>query len=209
MSDKEKPQSAFPGRLPTEMPTDRPLSAASKRLYDMWAAQQDIDNPFYTTFRYSRITGIGKDESDYSVSRRDPSKVLKIGNTYYVWYTRRRTKVHPLGRNNIDEANDVIPVVDWDLADICFATSEDGFNWQEQGIAVPRAPKGSYGDRSLSTPDILAYGGRYYLYYQTFYHDVAGKRLRQRQHGLVGLSGRSLDTAGPASDRTRHSRRMG
>ena len=168
MSDKEKPQSAFPGRLPTKMPADRPLSAASRRLYEMWAAQQDIDNPFYTTFRYSRITGIGKDESDYSVSRRDPSKVLRIGNTYYVWYTRRRTKVHPLGRNNIDEANDEIPVVDWDLADICFATSNDGFNWKEQGIAVPRAPKGSYGDRSLSTPDILVYGGRYYLYYQTF-----------------------------------------
>ena len=48
MSDKEKPQSAFPGRLPTEMPTDRPLSAASKRLYDMWAAQQDIEkSPLY------------------------------------------------------------------------------------------------------------------------------------------------------------------
>ena len=35
-------------------------------------------------------------------------------------------------------------------------------------MAVPRAPKGNYGDRSLSTPDILIYGGRYYLYYQCF-----------------------------------------
>ena len=33
-----------------------------------------------------------------SVSRRDPSKVLKIGDTYYVWYTRRRTKYMPVGR---------------------------------------------------------------------------------------------------------------
>ncbi len=159
---------AFPGRLPAQMPNDRPLSAATKRLYQMWTPEQDIGNPFYTTFKYSRITGIGKDESRFSVSRRDPSKVLKIGDFYYVWYTRRRTKVNPVGRDNIASANDEIPIVDWDLADICYATSQDGFNWREQGVAVPRAPKGSYGDRSLSTPDILVYDGRYYLYYQTF-----------------------------------------
>ena len=35
-------------------------------------------------------------------------------------------------------------------------------------MAVPRAQIGSYGDRSLSTPDILVFKGRYYLYYQTF-----------------------------------------
>ena len=92
---------AFPGRLPAQRPNDRPLSAATKRLYQMWTPEQDIGNPFYTTFKYSRITGIGKDESRFSVSRRDPSKVLKIGDFYYVWYTRRRTKVNPVGRDNI------------------------------------------------------------------------------------------------------------
>lgn len=160
--------SAFPGRLPLEKPTDRPLSAATHRLYDMWTPRQDTGNPFYTTFRYSPVTGIGKDHSELSVSRRDPSKVLKIGDTYYVWYTRRRTKFMPVGRFNIDQADDETPVVDWDLADICYATSKDGFDWVEQGVAVPRAPKGNYGDRSLSTPDILVFRGRYYLYYQCF-----------------------------------------
>ena len=159
---------AFPGKLPLEKPADRPLSAATQRVYDMWTPKQDIGNPFYTVFKYSPVTGIGKDSSEHSVSRRDPSKVLKIGDTYYVWYTKRETKYMPVGRFNIDKANDEIPVVDWDLADICYATSKDGFHWVEQGIAVPRAPKGSYGDRSLSTPDILVFKGRYYLYYQTF-----------------------------------------
>ena len=168
MSDSKKTTSAFPARLPLEKPTDRPLSAATHRLYDMWTPEQDKGNPFYTTFRYSRVSGIGKDDSELSVSRRDPSKVLKIGDTYYVWYTRRRTKHMPVGRLNIDQANDEIPVVDWDLADICYATSKDGFDWVEQGVAVARAPKGNYGDRSLSTPDVLVFGGRYYLYYQTF-----------------------------------------
>ncbi len=168
MNSESKPTAAFPGFLPKEKPTDRPLSAAMHRLYDMWTPEQDAGNPFYTTFRYSPVTGIGIDDTALSVSRRDPSKVLKIGGTYYVWYTRRRSKYMPVGRFNIDKANDEIPVVDWDLADICYATSKDGFNWEEQGVAVPRAPKGNYGDRSLSTPDVLVFDGRYYLYYQTF-----------------------------------------
>ncbi len=168
MNSESKPTSAFPGILPKEKPTDRPLSAATQRLYDMWTPAQDAGNPFYTTFKYSPVTGIGIDDSELSVSRRDPSKVLKIDDTYYVWYTRRRTKHMPVGRFNIDKANDEIPVVDWDLADICYATSKDGFHWEEQGIAVARAPQGNYGDRSLSTPDVLVFEGRYYLYYQTF-----------------------------------------
>ena len=114
---------AFPSKLSMEKPTDRPLSAATQRVYDMWTPKQDTGNRFYTVFKYSRVTGIGKDESEFSVSRRDPSKVLKIGDTYYVWYTRRQTKHIPVGPANIDQASDEIPVVDWDLADICFATS--------------------------------------------------------------------------------------
>ena len=41
------------------------------RFYDLWSGKQDIDNEFYTKFRYSRITGIGREDG---VSRRDPSK---------------------------------------------------------------------------------------------------------------------------------------
>ena len=44
----------------------------------------------------------------------------------------------------------------------------DGFDWVEQGIAVHRAPKGEYGDRALTTPGILVFDGKYYLYYQTY-----------------------------------------
>ena len=165
MSDSK---GAFPSKIPLEKPTDRPLSAATQRVYDMWTPKQDPGNPFYSIFKYSRITGIDEYDTHQSVSRRDPSKVLKIGDTYYVWYTRRRTMHNPVGMPNVDKGTDVIPVVDWDLADICYATSKDGFEWEEQGVAVPRAPKGSYGDRSLSTPDILVFESRYYLYYQTF-----------------------------------------
>ena len=181
MSDEKQSRSAFPGMLPQTKPTDRPLSAATQRVYDMWTPKQDTGNPFYTNFMYSRVTGIGKVDSEMSISRRDPSKILKISDTYYVWYTRRITEHVPVGRFHIDQANDEIPVVDWDLADICYATSQDGFHWQEQGVAVPRAPKGTYGDRSLSTPDILVWEGRYYLYYQCF-------TTMWRENDCVGVS---------------------
>lgn len=41
-------------------------------------------------FSYQDITGIGKD-SIYN--RRDNSDVIKVGNTYYVWYTRMDSPV--------------------------------------------------------------------------------------------------------------------
>ncbi len=151
--------------IPLEKP-DRPMSAAVQRLYDQWSPLADFDNEFYTLFKYSRTCGIGKDAD---VSRRDPSKVIRVDGKYYVYYTRRKTKHAPVGlRNYTDDMPDDIPAWDWDLADIYYATSEDGFNWQEQGLAVGRNPKGQYADRSLSTPDILCAGGKYYLYYQAF-----------------------------------------
>ena len=57
---------------------------------------------------------------------------------------------------------------DWDLSEIWYATSEDGFTWQEQGVAIPRPPKPNPGWRSVSTTDILKWEGKYYLYYQAF-----------------------------------------
>ena len=60
MSAPQGKPSAFPSRIPLEKPTDRPLSAATQRVYDMWTPKQDTGNPFYTIFKYSRVTGIGR-----------------------------------------------------------------------------------------------------------------------------------------------------
>ena len=64
---------------------------------------------------------------------------------------------------------------DWDLSEIWYATSEDGFAWKEEGVAVTRPPKPQAGWRSVSTPDILKWKGKYYLYYQGFL-EISGKR---------------------------------
>ncbi len=158
-----KQSKGFSAILPQKKPNDIPLSRAMKRLYDVWPAPDDRRNEFFSNFKYSCVTGIGKGDGD--ASRRDPSKVLKVNGTYYVWYTRRKTESDPVG---MADCTDDLPAVDWDLADICYATSQDGFQWEEQGVAVSRSGKGVYGARSLSTPDILAVNGKYYLYYQTF-----------------------------------------
>ncbi len=141
-----------------------------ERLYDVWPSPDDRDNEFFTNFKYSHISGIGKDAR---VSRRDPTKIIRVNDNYYVWYTRRETQSGPVG---MDNCSDELPAVDWDLADIWYATSENGFDWQEQGVAVSRAPQGSYGDRSVTTPDILVYGNKYYLYFQTFTGQFTGEK---------------------------------
>jgi hypothetical protein len=67
--------------------------------------------------------------------------------------------------------DELTPSTDWDLADIYVATSRDGFAWKEIGPALKRSPKDHFGCRSLSTPDILPWKGRYYLFVQV-YSDV-------------------------------------
>lgn len=151
---------AFPAIMPEEKP-DRPLSAAMERMYDRWNPHEDRGNELYSNFKYSRLEGF---PTESGISRRDPSKILKIEGTYYVWYTRRDTPL-PAGPEN---ATDEIPSYDWDLAEIWYATSNDGFQWTEQGVAITRPPGEEYGWRSVSTPDILMWRDRYYLYYQGF-----------------------------------------
>ena len=160
---KAKPR--LPGEPSTEKPLDRPLSAASHRLYDKWGRYQDSVSEFYTTFKYSRISGIGKQAG---VTRRDPTTVLRIDGAYYVWYTRRETVKDRDQRNKppYREQTWDTPVYDWDLAEIWYATSEDGFEWRERGVAVRRGPHDAYDGRSVFTPDILMTSEGFFLYYQ-------------------------------------------
>jgi hypothetical protein len=174
----------FPAKSPVIKPTDRPLSTAMQRLYDQWNPQEDRANELYSNFKYSRLEGFSYENNS---SRRDPSKVLKIDGTYYVWYTRRQTIRPPAGPQH---ATEMIPSYDWDLAEIWYATSRDGFTWQEQGVAVRRLPKPQYGWRSVSTPDILAWGDKYYLYYQGF-NEIPGQKGERARSDLGSLSHQS------------------
>jgi len=107
----------FPALIPAKKP-DGPLSAATGRLYDRWNPHEDRANELFSNFKYSPLEGLSYEGN---VSRRDPTKVLKINGMYHVWYTHRRTEAPPAGPKR---ATNTIPSTDWDLADIWHATSQ-------------------------------------------------------------------------------------
>lgn len=120
----------------------------------------DKDNPWFAKFKYSKLQGLGYEKG---VVRRDPSAILRINDEYFVWYTRAAHPCPPVG---FDRMSDVLPATPWDLADVWYATSVDGHNWQERGPAVLRGDSGAYDERGVFTADVLEYAGRYYVVYQ-------------------------------------------
>ena len=164
-------QEAFPYDLPHEKP-NRALSAAMERIYDNYEVPHPEENELFSQFKYTELDGFDYQDDDGTVSRRDPSKVIFENGRYYVWYTHRKTPVPPMGA---DLCNDTIPSTDWDLAEIWYASSKDGFTWEEQGVAIQRPEKPHVGWRSVATADILKWQGKYYLYYQGFM-EASGKR---------------------------------
>jgi hypothetical protein len=130
------------------------LSAASKRALNYTRGPE-----WFCEFRESDLKGDFAYEE--GVIRRDPSAVLRIDGTYFCWYTRGEGESEGFGTG--DESNKVFP---WDQCEVWYATSPDGVTWKEEGLAVARGEPGEYDDRSVFTPEIMAYDGKYYLVYQ-------------------------------------------
>lgn len=165
-SVEEAKLNGFPyGNVPRTKP-DRPLSSAMNRVYDSTYGSLEVaTNELFSNFKYTPLKGLDYNNGDGTLSRRDATKIIRANGKYYVWYTHRATSTPP---RSSAEASDTIPSRDWDLAEIWYATSEDGLTWEEQGVAVPRLEKPYPGWRSVSTPDILHWKGKYYLYYQAY-----------------------------------------
>lgn len=83
--------------------------------------------------------------------RRDPSDIIKVGDTYYIWYA----KIH----------EDMPGFPGGWRANTWYATSKDSFEWEEQGIAIDYGEAGSWDDSGAYTPNILVYKDKYYLAY--------------------------------------------
>jgi len=131
------------------------LSAASRR-----ALKYTKGPEWFCEFRTRPVKG----DLDFEagVHRRDPSAVIRVGDLYYVYYSKTPGKSYGFGTG--DPAKKVFP---WDLSEVWYATSRDGWTWTEKGLAVGRGPAGAYDDRSVFTPEVLAHEGRFYLVYQT------------------------------------------
>jgi len=91
----------------------------------------------------SAAKGIG---AETGVMRRDPSDIIKVGDLYYVWYSK----------------GTIAPGYD---ATVWYATSTDGHEWTEKGMALAKGEPGSWEGASVFTPNILVAEGRYWLFY--------------------------------------------
>jgi predicted GH43/DUF377 family glycosyl hydrolase len=85
------------------------------------------------------------------VTRRDPSDVIKVGDRYYMWYTKitKDDPGYPSGYHGT----------------IFYATSTNQRNWTEQGQALDRGQEDVWDGYGVFTPNILVADGRYYLFY--------------------------------------------
>lgn len=107
------------------------------------------------TFTYSDAPGIGLEAG---VCRRDPSDVIRVGDTYYVYYTKVVRDELPKKSRSLYPSG--YPGTVW------YATSNDeGRTWTEIGEALAAGPDGAFDSFGVFTPNILKQGGRYFLYY--------------------------------------------
>ncbi|TGV01848.1 glycoside hydrolase family 117 protein [Flavivirga rizhaonensis] len=133
------------------------ISAASKRALERGYHK---NAEWFGEFRIHNLKGnVGYEKG---VTRRDPSMVIQVDGLYYTYYSKSTGKTYGFGTG--DPEKKVFP---WDKTEIWYATSKDGWEWTEQGLAVTFGPKGSYDDRSVFTPEVLAHNGKYYLVYQS------------------------------------------
>jgi hypothetical protein len=110
------------------------LSAASKRLL-----KYNKGPEWFTEFREMDLKGdLAYEEG---VIRRDPSAVITVDDTFYVYYTKGEGETAGFGSG--DPSLKVFP---WDLTEVWYASSEDGWTWKEEGLAVGRGPEGAYDD---------------------------------------------------------------
>ncbi|MDB4384829.1 sulfatase-like hydrolase/transferase [Opitutaceae bacterium] len=107
----------------------------------------------YGTATLSR-TDLAEIGEQQGVMRRDPSDIIKVYGRYYVWYSK----------------GPISPGYD---ATVWYATSENGVDWTEQGMALPKGKPGTWEGASVFTPNIMVAEGRYWLFYtgtsQSFY----------------------------------------
>ena len=80
------------------------------------ATGDDLNNYATVTISRSDLSGIGLEKG---VSRRDPSDIIKVGDLYYVWYSKG-------------------PLKTGYEATVWYATSSDGLDWTEEGQAVAK-----------------------------------------------------------------------
>ncbi|MCL3780934.1 xylosidase [Prolixibacteraceae bacterium JC049] len=109
------------------------------------SAQKGKESKSSISFKYQKLKNIGHEAG---CSRRDPSDVIKVGDTYYVYYTK------------------VFGRAPGYWGTLWYATSTDeGFTWKEQGEILSVGKTGKFDSQATFTPNVIYAEGKYYLYY--------------------------------------------
>lgn len=108
-------------------------------LYSFTSPGQDINSikeKFSNTeFKFSEVAGIGFEEG---VTRRDPSDVIIVGGTYYVYYTKvpnAEPKYWGAGY--------------WGASVWCAMSEDEGFSWTEVGEMLSVGEKGKWDSQAV------------------------------------------------------------
>ncbi len=123
------------------------------------AAQSDAGIRF-TTQDIPSI-GINNRQDDGGTQRRDPSDVIVLGDTYYVFYSRSLhsdwARYGWKGRRYLASGY---------YGTIWYATSKDGKKWTERGEALARGAAGKLDSNGVFSPNVIrASNGKVYMYY--------------------------------------------
>jgi len=132
--------------------------------------QYDNIMQYPTAFKLQKVLG------EKGVSRRDPSDIIKVGNKYYVWYTK--VVKSDLKDSKADHYPSGYP------GNIWFAVSPDGKKWVEQGEALHKGGEGAFDEHGIFTPNILVMDDKYYL----FYTAVAKTAVLKKSHTAIGVA---------------------
>jgi Glycosyl hydrolases family 43 len=107
------------------------------------------------SFRFEPAKGLGKTNG---ITRRDPSDVIKVGDTCFVWYTRVDQNKLPADLKRLRTSGYV--------GTIWYAISkDDGHSWTECGEALGKGRPDAFDSFAVFTPNIVKFNGRYWLYY--------------------------------------------
>ena len=110
------------------------------------ANAQDIKEYFGSVkFIYTNVSGIGYEKG---CTRRDPSDIIKIGNKWYVYYT----KIYGQSPGYWGTV--------W-----CATSNDEGYSWKELGEVVGTGKKDMFDSQATFTPNILYANEKYYLFY--------------------------------------------
>lgn len=104
-----------------------------------------------------------------SDNNHDPSNILYVNGKYYLWYTQ-----HLHGR----------PYDHYVDCKIMYCTSEDGYYWTNGKNALLPSEEG-WDCRGVLTANVVAYGGRYYMFYTGVGVEFAEGRTSKRCCGIA------------------------